>query len=776
MNNMNIKGRILKISYYKKETGYSVLVISLDHDDYLKLHEEYHFISNRLTCVGITDRQPYVDEEYIFEGQFVKDLNYGLQFKYSSFKRPMMNSASTIIDYLSSDLFEGIGIASAKAIVDTLGEKAIEIIAKDENALNIVPKLSKKQQKTVYDTIVSNLKNQEAFMFFIQNGLSLDLAKRIIDKVGSDALSEIKENPYPLIDKIDYFGFIKCDRFALSIGIDKHAYCRLSYLVKYILLDVIYKSGNSFTTFQELYEGMRKYLGDTDLNKEEYLDLLNRLVKENIIYLDKEFVFDYHLYQKEIELARIIAKDTTHDIKFDEKKINKAFLDATNAINITLNTEQELAVKKAFTNKISIITGGPGTGKSTIVKVILDMFIRLNKNKENALLGFKLLAPTGKASKRLNEITNFEAMTIHKYLGYNGIHFEHDAYNQTDDLFIIIDEASMMDLPLAYQLFASLNKDAQIVIVGDVCQLPSVGPGQILKDLIDTKEITTTYLTKIHRQGANSKIISLAHSINEGLLPDDLLDEYPDRIFYQTSSDNITETIKEIIKKMLDDKIDIINDVEVLAPMYRTVGGINELNKAIQSLYNKEIEVLNYQSQQFKIGDKVIQLVNRIDKKIMNGDVGIIDSFTYKFDKINGLIVKYDIGKVEYKFDELDDLSLAYAISVHKSQGSEFNTIILPISQAYSFMLKRKLIYTAVTRAKAKLILVGEVFYLNRGISFIEKPRLTILKNQIIQFINHPKAKLTIEDVINNQSIEKKKDDLSPYDFESVIGEEEYDI
>lgn len=774
---MEITSRITNISYYKKETGYAILVTALNHADYLLLHEKYNLVGSKIVCVGVIERQPYIDEEYTFTGDIVNDSTYGLQFKFTSFKRSTINSKEAIIDYLSSDLFPGIGIVKASQIVDVLGKDAINSIIKDKNCLKAVPKLTKKQTDTIYETIKLNIKNQEAFMFFIQNGLSLDLSKKIVDEFGSDCLKSIKENPYQLIERIDYMGFNKCDRFALRIGIKPNSYNRLSHLLIFMLQDIIYKKGNSYVDKTELLSSINKYLVNNNITRDNFNDLLNQMIKESLIIEKNGVIFDYNLFQKELHLAKTIVEKLNMTPIYKKETIDDCYEMSCKDVNITLNIEQEKAVKEAFLNPLSIITGGPGTGKSTIVKFILDMYVKLHKNDENSLQAVKLIAPTGKASKRLNEITHFEAMTIHRYLGFNGYRFEYGPNNKTDDLFIIIDEASMMDLPLAYQLFSSLNNNCQIVIVGDVDQLPSVGPGQILKDLIDTKEITTTRLKKIHRQGANSKIIELAHSINEGILPSDLLEEYDDRCFIKCDSLDITDKIHDIIKKMIDDNIDIINDTQILAPMYRTVGGINELNKTIQSLYNKEENKITINFQNYKVGDKVIQLVNRANDGIMNGDIGVINRIVFENEKAKGLIINFDIGKKGYNLEQLEEISLAYAISVHKSQGSEFPIVILPISQYYSFMLKRKLVYTAITRAKQKLILVGDPEILRRGIVYIENPRLTMLRDLVVNLINNQKDELTIEEINSDEFIEKpKEDNISPYDFESIIGEEEYDI
>ena len=439
-------------------------------------------------------------------------------------------------------------------------------------------------------------------------------------------------------------------------------------------------------------------------------------------------------------------------------------------MDIELSDLQQTAVKKAFTEPIVIITGGPGTGKTTIVRAILNMYVALHKNNSNVLEGVALLAPTGKASKRLVELTNFHAQTIHKYLGYTGNNsFEFGKDNQRDSKLVIIDESSMMDLPLAYQLFSALKTDTQIIIVGDVDQLPSVGPGQVLKDLIDSKEITTIRLNKIHRQAADSKIIQLAHNANEGLVPENFVSKFSDRIFIPCNKENILPLIKEWVTQAINRGKSLNKDIQILAPMYRCKNGINELNVELQNISNplNDQEEIKYLGQSFRVNDKVIQLVNRHEKKVMNGDIGIIDSFTYKNGEISGLTVQYDFGGVDYTLEELEDLKHAYAISVHKSQGSEFDIVILPLTNDYFYMFKRKLIYTAITRAKKMLVLIGDAMSFKRGIGLIENNRNTILKTLICDKISSKDIKINDSESAFTTlgEIEVNLEEISPYDF-----------
>ena len=336
----------------------------------------------------------------------------------------------------------------------------------------------------------------------------------------------------------------------------------------------------------------------------------------------------------------------------------------------------------------------------------------------------------------------------------------------------------MMDLSLAHRLFTSMHPDARVIIVGDVDQLPSVGPGQILKDLINSKEIKTIRLTKIHRQAEDSSIVKLAHSINEGIVPENIFEKRSDRNFIQTDNEHIMPLLVDLVKRAIEKGKDIQKDIQILVPMYRGVAGINEINNQIQELVNPskgELEEIKHLGRTFRPNDKVIQLVNRADKNIMNGDIGEVLTIKYKNSKPSGLSVMFDIGIIEYELEELEDIALAYAVSVHKAQGSEFDIVIMPVSTMHFVMLKRKLIYTAVTRAKKSLILIGDVKALQMGATRIEANRNTILKDKIIEYLHDnsilDKDKENNIDIIDSESAfdtigEKDFGKLSISDFE----------
>ncbi|MBS5852906.1 MAG: ATP-dependent RecD-like DNA helicase [Bacilli bacterium] len=756
----SISGIITRINYYNPENGYTVVILELDYKDKTIAMKKSKIVGNTIALVGYFDREPHEMEEYTFDGDFVKDRNYGLQFKFNRFERKAIKTEQGIISYLSSDMFPGIGPKIAKTIVEKLGLNCLTLIKENENVLNKV-NLTDKQKTVIKTGIISDQINQETVVFFLDNGISMDMAHKIISIFGDMAKEMVLENPYILMEKIERFGFKKNDAFALKIGIKENSIVRLKALITYVLQESLYSVGNSYIAKIDLYDYTIKYLGQ-DIDVDVYDKVLEILSSNKKIYIDiNKNIFDYKMYIQELELAVELSKilkgkRDLHQkmIKYDESDIYKNYYKIKNHSHLEFSKEQENAILSAFTEPIIIITGGPGTGKTTIVKAIIEMYLKLNKDNTTVADYIALLAPTGKAAKRLKESTQLPSMTIHKYLGYmGGNSFTYSKYNKTAAKLIIVDEASMMDLPLASRLITSMQDDARIIIVGDVDQLPSVGPGQVLKDLIDSREIKTIRLTKIHRQAENSSIIKLAHNINEGILPENILDKLNDRVFIATDNSHLSSILVDATSRYISRGYDIKKDLQILIPMYKGDCGINEINSKIQDLVNPlkdENEQIKHYGQVFRENDKVIQLVNRAEKGIMNGDVGYIHSFIYKDLKIIGLRIAFDQNIIEYSIEELEDLSLAYAISVHKAQGGEFDIVIMPISSKHFVMLKRKLIYTAITRAKKILILIGDVQIMQQGIRKIENNRKTILKNKLIEYINSD-----FDEMNKNQSIKR---------------------
>ena len=777
-----LEGIISRVLFHNKENGYTVASFSIDFSKQPVNVKKAKIIGNKTTVVGLFDRLPVEDEEYILEGEFIKDPKFGLQFKFSSFKRKSFESTFGIISYLSSDLFPGIGLKTATTIVETLGIDTLNLIKKDPKCLDKI-NLTNKQKSIITSGIIKDAVNEDNIVFLLKHGVTMDMANKIISVLnGYNVINIVSENPYMLIDKVERFGFKKADALASSIGIPKTAKCRLKALLCYGLKELLYNSGNSYIDKNELYLGINKFTGE-EIEKDLYLEILNILSNEKKIYIDEHNnVFDYANYKAEKDLAFEISellKDNRNGKdgieKYDYEQIESIFEQIQNSSKIKFSEEQIEAVKLAFTEPIVIITGGPGTGKTTIVHAILEMYFKLNKDNSTLAEAVALLAPTGRAAKRLKESTKMPASTIHKFLGYQGEnYFQYNKNNRTNARLIIVDEASMMDLPLASRLLTSMHPKCRLIIVGDVDQLPSVGPGQVLKDLIDSKEIKTIRLNKIHRQAQDSSIISLAHSVNEGILPENILSKLSDRNFISTSNEALPSMIVDLYNKAME-KGKSIKDTQVLIPMYRGDAGINEINARIQDSINplSEEGELKYLNTVFRLNDKVIQLVNRAEKGIMNGDIGYVNSFIRKNDKLAGIIVTFDTLNISYTIEELEDLALAYAISIHKSQGSEFDLVIMPFTTQYFVMLKRKLIYTAITRAKKTLLMIGDVQAMNMGIRKVEIARKTILKEELKKFMNKTSIKdelIKFENIsfdlnLDDDELGVVETDITPDDF-----------
>jgi len=737
-----IHGVISRITFHNETTGYTIATVELDYEDKSIAKHKAKLFSNKLTVVGLLDRKPFENEEYIFCGDFINDPNYGYQFKFQSFERKTVESIEGAISYLSSDFFPGIGKKTAKIIVEELGAGAVSVIASEKKRLYAIEELSLKQKDTVYSNVISNMVNQKTVLFLLKHGITIDMSLKIISILGANTIELIKENPYILMERIERIGFKKNDVIALNMGIDPNSPVRLVALLMYIIKEASFQLGYTYLGKDQLYSLACKEIDRDDYKfaSVTYEEILKRLVLENKIVIDSHRrVFDSMLFYDEIDLAQriraLIEDKNRFSDKYGKSNIDLAFSKILKKEDMEYSEKQIEAIKSALSDPITIITGGPGTGKTTIIHAIIKMYLELNKNNENLVEEIALVAPTGRAAKRLKEVSGLNATTIHKFLGFEGHGvFKHGKENPTTARLIIVDEASMMDISLASRLFVSMEKNARIVIVGDSDQLPSVGPGQVLLDLIDSKEIKVVRLDKIHRQAEGSTIIKLAHSINEGQLPENILEKQHDRNFINTDDDFILDMTIKAIRYAMEKGLDIVRDIQVLIPMYRGEVGINEFNRSIQEELNPHRigeDEISHLGRKFRIDDKVLQLVNRSEKAVMNGDIGTIIGFLRKEGEPKGIKVLFDFGAVEYTLDELEDLNHAYAISVHKSQGSEFELVIMPISSKHFIMLKKKLIYTAVTRAKKSLLMIGNVQALNRGIRFVEEGRQTTLKEKI---------------------------------------------
>lgn len=757
-----IHGVIVKVTYYNSDTHFGVVRIKLDYRDEKLAKYKDKLFSNLLTVTCSFDRQPIEDEEYEFSGEFVTN-QYGLQLKAKSFFRREASTPEGIIAFLSSELFPGIGKVAATRVYETLGKDCINLIEKNPELIEQVPGLNAKQKETLKIRIAGLEKEKRQILKLLELGITMNAALKLLKTLGDDAYETIRENPYCLIDRVEGFGFRRADKIALELGIPRNSPRRFEALTFYMLREHCFRSGNVYAEHEELFR-----LVSAELNREEDIFFLedfekalkNLAVGKKIyidenkdIYLFKLYISENLLAQKINEFLKIERK-TGHNIKEIENIIKR--IQERNGIVYT--EKQKEAIVQALVEPIVIITGGPGTGKSTIIRAIIEALMELEPS-ELVSERIALLAPTGRAAKRLNEVCRFPAQTIHRFLGYegNGI-FKFGPEAKTDARVVIVDEFSMVDLNLAARLFSSLENGVKLILIGDVDQLSSVEPGEVLADMIASKEITTVRLDRIHRQSSDSTIISLAHAVNRGYVGEDILVKQEDRNFIRLDDSSILPGILKTVEQAVLKGMNLVRDIQVLVPMYKGDIGIEAINKKLQERFNPgdgtEIKHLN---RAFRVNDKVIQLVNRSEKGVMNGDIGYVLSLNREDDDFTGLTVMFDFGPVDYNIDELEDLAHAYAISIHKSQGSEYDLVIVPFSYKYYVMLKRKLIYTAITRAKKYLVMLGNLDAFRFGIRGVETKRKTKLSEKI-------KNSFTL---ILDSDFEEADymENLSPYDF-----------
>lgn len=730
-------GKIKNYVFHNEENSYSIARLITEDEDLV-------------TIVGYF---PKISEEviYEFDGVWIKHPQYGEQLKVESFKKADKQSKSGLINYLSSSFFTGIGPKTAEKIVELLGEKAISKIIEDPSVLKKV-KLSSVRIAKFHQQLQENQTNEHILVTLYGYDLSARLAMKLLNKYHMLTIEKLEENPYRLIDDIDGIGFIKADEIAQKLGIDKSDLRRIKAAISYALEHIAYQNGDLYLTFDQLKKQTDHILGiEFDID-----EAIKALLEEKRIVIEDERYYLALSYYTEIKLAEKIRELNTVQDQFMDQTYIKTLIDAVEIKkNIHYTKVQKEAILNALTHKVSIITGGPGTGKTTIIDGLLEVYRiyhKLDFKDPSIYEKIACLAPTGRAAKRMKELLNIQTSTIHRHLGYNyeGMFAYDESHLLPQDL-IIIDESSMIDLFLASRLFEAIKEQAQVIIVGDVDQLPSVGPGQILADLIDSKKIEVVQLDEIHRQAKDSNIISLARAVNLQQLTYDDLESGNDVYLFHAQHQKIQQTIVKQIQGALQKGYSMIDDIQVLAPMYKGELGIDRFNEILQDQFNKDKKhKLIYKDKVFYEGDKVIQLVNDPKRLIMNGDIGVIKSITTNEEKETFVIVSFDDNDVLYEKQDLDEISLAYAISIHKSQGSEYKIVMIPMVKNYMHMLKKELIYTAITRAKQYLIILGDMKLLIYAANHLSNKRQTTLAlrlNEDLEVLKH------------------EDDDISPYDF-----------
>ncbi len=675
---------------------------------------------------------------YRFIGQYKDHTRYGIQFVCDSYQKSDSINKEGLITYLSGDKFKGIGPKMAEAIVDKLGTNAIDEIIKDKNVLNGIKGLKESKIELIYETIKTNYLADNVFIRLYGFGLTAKMANKIYQRYGVDSANVVEDNPYILINEVEGFGFKRCDNLAFNLGFKDTDPKRIRAAILYTLNFVCYQYGYTFLTKEQLINSSYKLLNNNPLiDISIFNTYIDELIKENKLIFEDDRIFEPILYKAEVELSKkIIKMKNTKTKLFSDDDVKEALFRVEELLNINYTPLQQEAIINSLSNKLSIITGGPGTGKSTILKGILYTYASLydaSVTDDKIRMKVLLASPTGRAAKRMCEVTGFNASTIHKALGYNYDNgFAYNEYNLLSQSLIIVDEASMVDVELARNLFNALNSDSQVILVGDSNQLPSVSPGNVLLDLINSNIFKTTKLNQIMRQAKDSNIVELSHMVLNERINYSIFNNKADLFYYNYDSKNTIDFIIKIMDKYVSLNKDIYKDIQILAPMYAGACGIDEINKVIQEKFNgHEEKMVIYNDVAFKVNDKVLQLKNDSVLDIMNGDIGkIIDIL--KIEDKTILMIDFDGKIVSYPASDLENLKLGYAISIHKSQGSEFDNVILPILPSYGIMLKKKIIYTAITRAKKKLIVIGKLDSLEKAIHTPDSIRQTGLYNRLI--------------------------------------------
>ena len=702
-----IKGNYRK-SIFKSDKGYVIGLFKIRETNDPKMEEH---VNKTVTFTGYF-HDLNEDDLYIMYGEELMHPKYGVQYQVSDYERVKPDDEDGIVAFLRSDLFKGIGDKVAQNIVDTLGSNALNLILEDPSCLHMVPKLTEDKAKRLYETLKTYEDSHNVIVYLSELGFNMKDSLAIYNVYHNNTLNKINNNIYDLIYDIKEINFKKVDEIALNLNYDKLDDRRIKSLIVYVMNELCFANGDTYLYIDTISNKVYSYINEV-LDISYYLGILDY---EGLIKIEDSRYYLKELYDAELNIVRKI-KILNHSNKLNKFKIDDIILKRENLLNIKYNDKQKEAIIKSLENNISIITGGPGTGKTTIIKEIINMYQELNNlSYEKLIEQVSLLAPTGRASKKMSENTNLKAMTIHRFLKWNKetLEFAVNERNKDHSNLIIIDEASMIDLLLLDSLFKGILDTTKVILVGDHNQLPSVSPGQVLRDLIDSDLIETISLNHLYRQDENSYIPTLASEIKNNELSN-YLETKSDYTFLKCSSESINDNLKNVCIQIKEKGYNL-NQIQVMAPLYATYNGIDNLNKILQSVFNDSTTELKYGDVIYKENDKIIQLVNMPDENVFNGDIGYIKKIEKDSFKTE-LHIDYDGVVVKYTPKDFHKIKHAYIISIHKSQGSEFDIVIMPISKAYKRMLYRKLLYTGVTRAKKKLILIGEPDYFIYGVS-----------------------------------------------------------
>lgn len=707
-----IIGKIKSVIYSNDVNGYLVALF--------RVSETSANISKENVKKTVTIAGTFIDyklETLVkLEGEFIKHEKYGEQFKFDSYEYVLPKENDDIKEFLSSSFIKGCGKKTAEKIVELYGKNSIEIIKENKFALDKIDGMNDIKRDKIYESILNYSKSSDIILRLKNLGFSIEEAGRIYAKYRDRIEDILNNNIYLLNEVVD---FKRLDIIFLNSGEDNLDKRRVKACILESMKAISNSNGDIYYNESDVYSALVK-LFNININYEIYLEYLEELDKDLLIVRDEKRCYLQENYQDEIVISELLKKIDSKKVK--EYDYDKKIETLEKKLHITYNDDQKRAITSALNNNITIISGGPGTGKTTIINAIVKLYIENSCfNDLNVIEQIALLAPTGRASKKMSTSTGLQAQTIHRYLKWNKEtnDFMINEHNKNFQKLIIVDEVSMVDTHLFASLLKGINSYVKLILVGDAFQLPSVGPGLILSDLINSDLFNYVPLNQIYRQSENSYIPYLAREIKNKDLSEEFTNKKDDYNFIMMDSKNISSSIKKIIETGIEKGYDE-NSLQVLAPKYKGSNGIDELNNILCNIFNpsNNQRQVTYGEVIYKEGDKVLQLVNDADKNVFNGDIGFIKSIAtintpYRKDIIT---IDYDGNIVMYEKKDLKNIRHAYAISIHKSQGSEFEHIIMPISYNYGMMLYNKILYTGVSRAKKSLILIGDASAFYKGV------------------------------------------------------------
>ena len=671
------------ITYQNQENGYSVMKVKVK--DY----------SDLVTLVGNLLDVP-VGAVLLCYGDWKVDKKYGRQFVCETWEEVMPATVYGIEKYLGSGLVKGIGPKFAHLIVEKFGTETIEIIEDNIERLREVPRIGKRRVEKIRESWEKQKDIKNVMLFLQQYGVSTAYAAKIYRQYGKESINKVQDNPYRLADDIWGIGFKTADSIASKMGYEKNDLRRCKSGISYTLNELS-NEGHVYAVEEQLIETAKKLL---EADEEPIRQAVTEMIASEDLIREDEAIYLPPFYHSERGTAKkllALLQDQTptlFGLKADIKAIEKVS-------GIEYDEVQIAAIKQAVRSKVMVLTGGPGTGKTTTTQGIIAAY-------KTAGMRILLAAPTGRASKRMSEATGMEAKTIHRLLEFNPQDgYKRNEENPLEGDALIVDECSMIDIILMYNLMKAIPENMRLVLVGDIDQLPSVGAGNVLRDIIDSEKIPVVRLTRIFRQAQSSRIVMSAHAINQGRYPDTSNGKQTDFFFIKNEEpEQVAEEIVKLVKHRLPKAYNQpLNNIQVLTPMQRSVVGANNLNMMLQQALNTSNLGISRGGTTYKLGDRVMQVRNNYDKNVFNGDIGIVEQVSME-DRT--LFVRFDDNLVEYEASELDEVTLAYATTIHKAQGSEYPIVVIPVLMTHFVMLQRNLIYTGITRAKKICVLIGQ--------------------------------------------------------------------